>query len=176
MKKAVTDHAKVMRGKLSKGRLPGAVKRKMGSLSVAGTKKNAAGNNDRVATTNLTTGRTRHRTFTQEEVIKILLQQKGQVTRAAKVLGCTYRHLKKYIDRNETVKEALADIEDTVLEEVEGALFQNIYKGNVASIIFFLRTRGRKRGYGDNDKVDLAQLAQPVTIVFQPPPEYAGKL
>ncbi|MFO0202076.1 MAG: hypothetical protein ACK528_03000 [Alphaproteobacteria bacterium] len=59
----------------------------------------------------------------------------------------------------------MADVEESNLDKAESALLGLIEAGNVASIIFYLKTKGKKRGY--TEKIDLDAVAPaPVTFVF----------
>lgn len=54
---------------------------------------------------------------------------------------------------NAWFKEACNTIADAQIDIVENKLKENIMKGDVASIIFFLKTKGKDRGYREKDKV-----------------------
>ena len=61
-------------------------------------------------------------------------------------------------------KEACLQAKEIILDEVEGALFGAIKKGNVTAMIFFLKTQGKKRGYVENPAVNL-NVAENITEV-----------
>lgn len=71
----------------------------------------------------------------------------GVVTTACRTVGIArdthYRWMKEDAEYNLSVK----DIENTALDFVETAQFQEIRKGNASLIIWYLKTKGRKRGY-----------------------------
>jgi hypothetical protein len=112
------------------------------------------------------------KTFSQAKVIQLLLNNNGMITKVATIMGCSFVKLKKYIEENEKVKDAINTIDDAVIEEVESHLMDNIKGGNVAAQIFFLKTRGKKKGYIEDERADLSKLQQPVQITFVPPPGY----
>lgn len=109
--------------------------------------------------------------LSQERIIKLLLEHNGMLSHAAKALGVSFYKLKRYVESNETVQEALKVIEDATIETVESELFKNIQQGNVASIIFYLKTKGKKKGYIEDDREGKNKELPPITIVFQPPPQ-----
>lgn len=109
------------------------------------------------------------RKYNQKQVIHALVAADGALTIAAKRLGTSYRHLKKYIDANERMTEVLHGIEESILDLAEGTLRKSIEEGDLAATIFFLKTKGKRRGYTEHDKQDLSKLMQPVTLVFHSP-------
>jgi NADH dehydrogenase/NADH:ubiquinone oxidoreductase subunit G len=109
------------------------------------------------------------RKYNQTQVIHALVAADGALTIAAKRLGTSYRHLKKYIDANKRMADVLHGIEESILDLAEGTLRKTIEEGDLAATIFFLKTKGKRRGYTEHDKQDASKLMQPVTIVYHSP-------
>jgi hypothetical protein len=103
------------------------------------------------------------------EVIRALEAEGGQLTYAAKKLNIHFRTLKRYINDNDDVKEALFAIEEAMLDTAEATLWKAIEEGNLKATIFYLKTKGKKRGYSVHDKQDISELVQPVALVFHSP-------
>lgn len=89
----------------------------------------------------------------KKAMIKALEKSLGVVTIAAKEVGidrCThYRWMK-----GEAYKNKVEAIEDIALDFAESQLHQQIKKGEVSSTIFFLKTKGKKRGYIERQEID----------------------
>jgi hypothetical protein len=85
--------------------------------------------------------------FKVDQVVEALKNSKGIITIAAKHLGCTRRTVANYIDRYPTVKAAHEDAMESTIDFAESKLLKNIDDGDTTSIIFFLKTRGKGRGY-----------------------------
>jgi hypothetical protein len=107
--------------------------------------------------------------YNQKQVVDALVAADGALTIAAKRLGTTYRHLKKYIDQNDKMSEVHAQIDEETLDMAEGTLRKHIEKGNLTATIFYLKTRGKKRGYIEDEKIDTSKLMQPVAIIYHSP-------
>ncbi len=87
----------------------------------------------------------------------------GNVTAACTVTG-TARATFYVWRKSPAFADAVADIEESNLDKAESALFELIESGNPTAIIFYLKTKGKKRGY--TEKIDLDAVAPPsVTFV-----------
>lgn len=109
------------------------------------------------------------RKYNQKQVIDALVAADGALTIAAKRLGTSYRHLKKYVDANDKLTEVLHGIEESNLDLAEGTLRKSIEEGDLTATIFYLKTRGKGRGYTEHDKQDVSKIMQPVAIVYHSP-------
>ena len=80
--------------------------------------------------------------------LKALKETHGNITDA-----CTASNVSRsaYYDWMEVTVD---DIVEGVIDHVESKLFENINKNDTTSIIFFLKTRGKKRGYVERQEID----------------------
>ena len=83
----------------------------------------------------------------KKAMIEALEKSLGIVTTACKSVGINrgthYEWLKLDLD----YKSSVESIEDMTLDFVESQLHKQISKGEVSSTIFYLKTKGKKRGY-----------------------------
>jgi predicted transcriptional regulator len=84
--------------------------------------------------------------------VKALEETDGFFTKAADLLGVTQSAVSLRVKRNKKLQKIVAEIEDKRLDTAESALFQMIagkdgVKAKVTSTIFYLKTKGAKRGY-----------------------------
>lgn len=98
------------------------------------------------------------RTDTQKNAMLQALQSSlGVVSTACKNVGISrqthYEWMKEDIDYSSSVK----DLENVTLDFAESKLHELIYEGNVASVIFFLKTKGKARGYVERSEIDVTQ-------------------
>ncbi len=91
--------------------------------------------------------------FTPDQVGTALLQTKGMVTLAAKMLNCDYNTVRNYIKRYPEVAQAAKDAKDATIDAVELKLYDNIMRGDTTAAIFYLKTQARDRGY--IERIDL---------------------
>lgn len=91
--------------------------------------------------------------ITAEEAIKAIKDSKGFVTTVAKRLGCTRQHVYVIADRFPTVKAAIEEEREGLKDFAEGKLIQQIDAGNIAAIIFYLKTQAKGRGYIERQEI-----------------------
>ena len=80
-------------------------------------------------------------------MIEALTKSLGIVTTACKAVGiCRQTHYDWYNEDSE-YKEACDDIADIALDFAESKLHGLIDKGDTSANIFYLKTKGKRRGY-----------------------------
>jgi hypothetical protein len=82
-----------------------------------------------------------------EIVIESIEKHRGIIAVAARALGSSRRTLYNYIEKYPTVKKAYEDANEATIDFVEGKLLDRINKGDTTAMIFFLKTKAKKRGY-----------------------------
>ena len=88
------------------------------------------------------------RTFMKKvQLIRALVESHGVVKPACERCGVGRRTYYAYYKDDPDFRRAIDTMNDIALDYVESKLFSNIEKGYEASIIFFLKTRGKERGY-----------------------------
>ena len=69
------------------------------------------------------------------------------ISATCKKIGISRRSYYKWIDANPEFKAAVTDEQDALIDLAETKLQQNIMEGKEQSIFFFLKTKGKSRGY-----------------------------
>lgn len=87
-------------------------------------------------------------------MIEALKKHLGVVTRACKQVEITYQTHYNWLKDNEEYKKEVEAIPNMVLDFVENALFKLIREGTPSAIIFFLKTKGRERGYIEKQEIE----------------------
>lgn len=112
---------------------------------------------------------TSKRDRTAVKIIKAIHESKGLLTLAAAKAGVTYWTVWKYSKDYPSVAKAVDESKESMLDLAEGKLYQEINKGNMTAIIFYLKTQGKRRGYIERSEVtgeNGAPLAPPVINVI----------
>jgi DNA-binding MarR family transcriptional regulator len=92
--------------------------------------------------------------FTEKEVLKAIADTGGIISRIAENLHCDWHTAKKYIDKFEKTKLAYSAETESVLDIAESKLIENIQDNDNTAIIFYLKTKGKSRGYIERASYD----------------------
>jgi hypothetical protein len=95
------------------------------------------------------------RKFTEEQVATALRKSAGLQSAAAKILGCAESTLHNYMETFPGLRDVQREIIDQHLDMAEGKLLGAIKNGNMTAIIFYLKCKGKHRGYVDRAVVDV---------------------
>ena len=87
-------------------------------------------------------------------MIEALTASMGIVTTACHSTGiCRTTHY-DWLKKDEVYRAAVSDLEDLALDFAESALLKQIKKGEISSTIFYLKTKGKKRGYVEKQEIE----------------------
>ena len=99
-----------------------------------------------------------------ESILKALESSLGVVTVACKSADVPRSTYYKWLNEDEKFAEAVKDIENIALDFGESQLHKQIGDGNTSATIFFLKTKGKKRGYIERSELDLTSGDEPIKI------------
>ena len=83
----------------------------------------------------------------KKRLLAALEKSLGLVTHAVRLCKLDYSTHRRYKRDDPEYKRAVEEIEEMVLDYGESKLLELINEKNVAAVIFFLKTKGKKRGY-----------------------------
>ena len=89
----------------------------------------------------------------KKAVIEALEQSLGIVTSACKKAGVGRTTFYGWLNDDEDFAKQVKDIEDIALDFAESQLHKQIKDGNSTATIFFLKTKGKKRGYIERQEI-----------------------
>jgi hypothetical protein len=91
----------------------------------------------------------------KKAMIEALEKSLGVVTAACKSVGIGRTTHYMWMDQDPQYKRAVEEISDVALDFAETHLHKQIKEGSSTSTIFYLKTKGKKRGYIERQEVDL---------------------
>lgn len=91
----------------------------------------------------------------KKSMIEALEKSLGVVTTACRMVDISRQTHYEWCRIDEAYKEAVDDIADIALDFAESQLHKQIKDGEVSSTIFYLKTKGKKRGYVEKNEIDL---------------------
>lgn len=86
-------------------------------------------------------------------MLNALTKSLGIVVFACKKTGISRTTHYSWMKNDSKYREKVEDIDAVALDFAESALLKLIEKGDVSAIIFFLRTKGKSRGYSEKIKI-----------------------
>lgn len=99
-------------------------------------------------------------------LIEALKQSLGIVTTACKAANISRETYYKWMREDDEFRQQVNDIEHIALDFAESQLHKQMKDGSTSATIFYLKTKGRKRGYIerqefaiDTARPDLSQLS-----------------
>ena len=91
--------------------------------------------------------------LTLNQIEHTLEQSNGNISYAARSLGVARNTLYKRINKNPRLQKVLDDARETLVDTAESALLTAVRTGNIAAIIFTLKTQGKARGYIERQEI-----------------------
>lgn len=93
---------------------------------------------------------------TKKALIEALEKSLGVVTTACKLVGVDRSTFYQYIKDDPEFAEAVKDIDEVTIDFAESQLHKQIKDGNTTATIFYLKTKGKKRGYVEKTEIDFS--------------------
>tara|TARA_R110002167_G_scaffold31821_1_gene104137 strand:+ start:109 stop:474 length:366 start_codon:yes stop_codon:yes gene_type:complete len=102
----------------------------------------------------------------KKAIIEALESSLGVITTACKKVGVGRTTFYGWLAEDEEFKDAVNDIQDIALDFVESQLFKNIKAGKTAEMIFYLKTKGKKRGYIERIEQDHTTNGKDINVIL----------
>jgi len=102
-------------------------------------------------------------------LLEALAQTRGIISAACASADVPRRTFYNWLENDCAFRDAYEDIVEGSLDYVESKLLDKIEDGSERAIFFFLRTRGRSRGYRETGESTSELLSEnPITSAFRP--------
>ena len=89
----------------------------------------------------------------KESILKALEQSLGVVTVACKKADMPRSTFYKWMNEDEEFAKQVKDIENIALDFAESQLHKQISENSTSATIFYLKTKGKKRGYVERQEI-----------------------
>lgn len=89
-------------------------------------------------------------------MVEAMTQCLGIVSDACKSVGISRTLHYNWMQEDPLYKEEIESISDFVLDFVEGKLHGLIKDGDTAATLFYMKTKGKKRGYIERSELDMS--------------------
>lgn len=95
-------------------------------------------------------------TLKKRAMYDALVKQLGVVTAAAEQAGISRETHYEWMKKDPNYKAWIEDLPERTHDFVENALLKEIKKGNHMCIMFYLKTKGKERGYVEEKKLEVS--------------------
>tara|TARA_R110001592_G_scaffold232078_3_gene489403 strand:+ start:885 stop:1232 length:348 start_codon:yes stop_codon:yes gene_type:complete len=89
----------------------------------------------------------------KKAMLEALEKSLGVVTSACKSVGIGRTTHYLWMDKDPEYRREVDDLSNVAIDFAESQLHQQIKKGNPTSTIFYLKTKGKKRGYVERQEI-----------------------
>ena len=89
----------------------------------------------------------------KEQFIEALEQSMGIISHAAKKVGVDRTTPYRWMKEDEEYRRRVEEVSAIPLDFTESKLFEAINDGNITAIIFYLKTKGKNRGYVERTEI-----------------------
>ena len=105
-------------------------------------------------------------TTKQKAMVEALEKSLGVVTTATRSVGVLRQSHYDWCNNNETYKDAVNELSNVALDFAESKLHKLIQDGDTAATIFYMKTKGRNRGYQENKEIFIDDKRAKIDEVF----------
>ena len=106
----------------------------------------------------------RKKSIKEKDLLAAIEDSNGFVTTIAARLHCSWHAADNAIKASPAALQAIKDEEEKTLDFVEGKAIKKINEGDGAMIRFYLATKGKKRGYTYDEKMEADETAEDSNI------------
>lgn len=90
------------------------------------------------------------------KMLQALKMSNGAVYASAEKVGISAQTHYEWMKEDEAYRKAVEDINELAIDHVESKLQDLINDGDTTATIFFLKTKGKKRGYVETERKEIA--------------------
>lgn len=103
----------------------------------------------------------------KEALVKALRKSMGNITLACRAVGISRPTFYRWLEKDHKLKEECVNIEEEAIDFVENKLFGRINANDTTAIIFYLKTKGKKRGYVEKQEMEIEGHGERPVIIFE---------
>lgn len=90
---------------------------------------------------------TKRTRISNKTIITVFEKKLGNLSATATALGVARKTLVRWSEADKELAEQMQDVRESLIDFLESKFFQAVSEGNIAAIIFGLKTLGKDRGY-----------------------------
>lgn len=95
------------------------------------------------------------RRIKDEEIAKVYEKKLCNISATCSALGINRLTFYRRREKSKTLQKLLEEAEESLLDWAETKLISHIEDGDITTLLFFLKTKGKKRGYVEKVENDV---------------------
>ena len=100
----------------------------------------------------------------KNDFLKKFKEKHAIIAEACNAAGISRMTFNRWVKSDEEFAEEVRMIEEDAIDYVEGKLFQNIEANKTQEILFFLKSKGKKRGYVERQEIQTDGFPDKIVI------------
>ena len=100
----------------------------------------------------------------KKDFIESLRNNLGHISNACEAAKIGRRTYYLWIDKDKDFKEDVEHVKESLLDLAETKLLQNIENNENTAIIFYLKTKGKKRGYIEKQELEVVKPIDDIVL------------
>ena len=90
-----------------------------------------------------------------EKIAEVYKKKGCNITATCAALNTSRRTFYQKKEKSKSLQDLLAEADESMLDFAESKLIEHINNNDITSLIFFLKTKGKKRGYVERTEHDV---------------------
>jgi len=104
----------------------------------------------------------------KKNLLQALEESLGGVSTACKIVDCNRSTFYKYYNNDKEFRASVDELQNMTLDFVESQLHKQIKDGNTTATIFYLKTKGKKRGFVERQEIQMDGSIESKVIEWTP--------
>lgn len=105
----------------------------------------------------------KYQKISQKQFLSVVSGTGGLYTVIARKLGINRHTVAEYIKRDPVLADAVQQERESTLDDVESVFVDACLEGDIQACMFYLKTKGKERGYTERVENDL-RSSRPIVI------------
>jgi AcrR family transcriptional regulator len=100
----------------------------------------------------------------KKEILDLYVKKACNVSAVCTAVGISRKTFYDYVNSDEEFAELIEDAKETLLDNAESILHKKILSEDTVSLLFFLKTKGKQRGYTERTEIDNLPPSEPIQV------------
>lgn len=105
--------------------------------------------------------------FNAKQIIALIEKYRGNISKIADAIGSNRQSIRRFIDKNPDVLEALNNSRERWIDDIEESVLARAHESNDTALqCFVLKTQGKSRGWEQDDNKNAASAVANAAFEF----------